>query len=294
MGRRFIMLALIALFALTIATGATATHAASAPVVTFTDETGDAGTAADITTVGVTNDDLGQYSFDVAMATPYGATGAVSLYLDSDLNPATGDPQALGADYLIIDDNTSKSFFFLTWNGTTWADAPANSTVKDSVSTDGMHVFLSVNKSELGNSTGFNFFLVSAEGDGSNGHWDAAPSGAGSWLYKLQAPLKLSLVGAHSFPVKAGGTWGVAVIVGRSDTGGTVGAEGTIVCSATSGSTKLKLDGRAFVSGGSGKPTTAVCSFKVPKKLKHKVLHATVTVSYQGLSVSHSFTTTAK
>jgi hypothetical protein len=94
--------------------------------------------------------------------------------------------------------------------------------------------------------------------------------------------------------VKAGGLWNVALIVGRSDTGGTVGPEGTLVCSATSGSTKLKVDSHAFVSGGSGKPTAAVCTFKVPAKLKHKVLHATVTVTYQGQTVKHSFSTTAK
>jgi hypothetical protein len=42
----------MALLALTLATGATATHAALAPPAAFTDETGDSGTAADITAVG--------------------------------------------------------------------------------------------------------------------------------------------------------------------------------------------------------------------------------------------------
>jgi hypothetical protein len=294
MGRRFITLASMALLALTIATGATATHAALAPVTEFTDAAGDSGTAADITTVDVTNDDLGQYLVDVGLAAPYGGADGMSLYLDTDMNAATGDPHAGGAEYLIIDDNAANSFFFLTWNGTSWIDSPTNATVKDAVSTDQKDVLLSVNKSEIGNATGFNFFVVSSEGDGSDGHWDTAPEGTAVWPYKLQNVLKLSLVAAKSFAVKAGGTWNVAVIVGRSDTGGTVGPEGTLVCSATSGSTKLKLDGHSFVSGGSGKPTAAVCSFKVPAKLKHKVLHATVTVSYQGQTVKHSFTTTAK
>jgi len=293
MGRRLIMLASMALLALTLATGATATHSALAPVTEFTDAAGDSGTAADIRTVDVTNDDQGQYLVDVALATPYGAAGGMSLYLDTDMNAATGDPQSLGSEYLIIDDNAGNAFYFMMWNGTTWVDSPTNSTVKDSVSTDAKDVLLSVNKSEIGNSTGFNFFVLSTEGDGSDGHWDVAPEGTASWPYKLQAPLKLSLVAAKSFAVKAGGTWNLAVVVGRSD-GGTVGAEGTLVCSATSGSTKLKVDTRAFISGGSGKPTAAICSFKVPKSLKHKVLHATVTVSYQGQTVKHSFTTTAK
>ncbi len=294
MGRRFITLASIALLALTIATGATATHATLAPVTEFTDATGDSGTAADITTVDVTNDDLGQYLVDVTVATPYGGADGMSLFLDTDMNAATGDPQFLGSEYQIIDDNTANAFYFLMWNGTSWVDSPTSSTVKDSVSTDGKDVLLSVNKSEIGNSTGFNFFVVSLEGDGTDGHWDAAPEGTASWPYKLQNPLKLALVAVHAFAAKAGGTWEVAMVVGRSDTGGTVGSEGTLVCTATSGSTKLKLNTHAFISGGSGKPTSALCSFKVPKSLKHKVLHATVTVSYQGQTVKHSFTATAK
>ena len=294
MGRRFIVLASMALLALTLVTGATATHSVLAPLVTFTDQTGDSGTAADIATVAVTNDDQGQYSFDVGLATPYTTTGVLSLYLDTDLNPATGDPQSLGADYLLIDDNTSATGYFLKWDGTKWADASPSATVKDSVSTDNKHVLLTVNKSELGNSTGFNLFVETIEGDGSDGHWDDAPSGSGSYQYKLQTVLHLSLVAAHAFAAKAGGTWDIGLIVGRSDTGETVGSEGTLACSATSGSTKLAVDTSAFISGGKGKPTVAVCIFKVPKKIKHKVLHATVTVSYQGQSVKHSFTTTVK
>jgi hypothetical protein len=294
MGRRFIFLASMALFALTLASGATATQSASAPVVTFSDQTGDSGTAADIATVSVTNDDQGQYVFDIALATPYTTTGVASLYLDTDLNAATGDPKSAGADYLLIDDNTSPGWAFLKWDGTKWADASPNATVKDSVSTDNKHVLLSVNKSELGNSTSFNFFAETVEGDGSDGHWDDAPSGSALWQYKLQTVLHLSLVAAHSFAAKAGASWNVGLIVGRSDTGETVGSEGTITCGGTSGSTKLAVDTAAFVSGGKGKPTVAVCGFKVPKKLKHKALHATVTVSYQGQSVKHSFTTTAK
>ena len=115
------------------------------------------------------------------------------------------------------------------------------------------------------------------------------------WPYKLQNVLKLSLVAAKSFAAKAGGTWNVALVVGRSDTGGTVGPEGTLVCSGTSGSTKLKVAGHSFVSGGSGKPTAAICSFKVPAKLQAQAAaRDEVTVSYQGQTVKHSFTATAK
>jgi hypothetical protein len=224
MGRRILMLASMALLALTLATGAAATHSVNAPPVTFTDETGDSGTAADITTVAVTNDDKGQYFIDVSFATPYGATGTLTTFLDTDLNVATGDPQLLGADYALYDDHANHAFSLLKWNGTAWDDAPSASTVTVAVTTDSMKVSLSVNKSDLGDSTGFNFFIGSADGAGGAGHVDAAPSGLSGWQYKLQTPtqLQLSLGAAHAFAVKAGGTWNVALIVIRSDTGATV------------------------------------------------------------------------
>src|SRR5438309_1141397 len=172
MGRRIITLASMALLALTIATGATATRAVNAPTITFTDETGDSGTAADITTVAVTNDDKGQYFIDVSFATPYGATGILTTFLDTDLNAATGDPQLLGADYAVYDDHANHAFSLLKWNGTAWDDAPSAATVTVSISSDSLHVSLSVNKSDLGDSTGFNFFVGSFDGDGSAGHFD--------------------------------------------------------------------------------------------------------------------------
>ena len=76
-------------------------------------------------------------------------------------------------------------------------------------------------------------------------------------------------------------TWLVVAIVGV----------GTIVCKATSGSAHLVLVTHAFISASGS--SAAVCAFKVPKKLKHKLLHGTMTVSYEGSSVTHSFTTKA-
>ena len=107
----------------------------------------------------------------------------------------------------------------------------------------------------------------------------------------LQKQVTLSLLGAKATAVKAGGTWVLALAATRSDTGKTLGSEGTIVCHATSGTTKLALVTHAFVTANGA--SAAVCAFKVPKKLKHKLLHGTMTVSYQGQSITHSFTTKA-
>src|SRR2546430_1411746 len=89
---------------------------------------------------------------------------------------------------------------------------------------------------------------------------------------KGQYRLDLAIGSAVGSPVKAGGTWNVGIAVIRSDTGKTLGPEATIACKGTSGATKLAVTARAFVSGGSGGASAALCLFKVPKKLRHKPL----------------------
>jgi len=296
MGRLPALAALLLLtLTVTASAGAATTHStATAPPVQFTDENGDSGTAPDLKTVDVTNDDKGQYTFTVGFATPYGDTAGLILYLDTDQNAATGDPDALGADYLLGDDHSTHSFFLERWNGTDWEDASSTATVSVSISSDNSRVVASINKTDLGGSTGFNFFAVSVDGDGGDGHFDDAPSGSGSFTYTLQPTVTLALGGATALPVKAGGLWSVVMVVIRSDTGKTVGGEGAIVCRATSGSTKLAVVGHQFVSAGGGKGSGAVCLFKVPTKLKGKTLKATMTVSYSGQSVTHSFSTRAR
>jgi hypothetical protein len=293
MRRLSLALALAAALTLVLATAASSRPAAGITPVVFTDPAGDSGTAADLTNVSVTNDAGGAYSLEVAFATPLVSTSVVDIYLDTDLNPATGDPQSLGAEYVVEDVEGDNSFGFYKWDGTQW-NFVNTTTIHVTGSADLKGLKFDLGSADLGNSKGFNFFVESIDGDGSAGHIDDGPSGSGSWQYKLQSPLRLSFAGGHSFAVKAGGTWVVALVAGRSDTGGTLGPEGALACSATSGATKLALVSHGFVSVGSGKGSVATCAFKVPTKLKHKLLHATVKVSYQGQSVSHSFTTTAK
>jgi hypothetical protein len=281
-----LLLALTALLA-PVGVGAAQERAAAPPVV-FRDASGDGGTAADIATVRVSNDDQGRYTFDVGFATPYPADGGVKIYLDTDLNRATGDPEARGADYVLSDDNAQGTFSFLEWTRG-WKRAPTNASVSDSLSDDGRALSLSVGKSELGNSAGFDLRVESVEGDGSAGHRDLAPS-TGSWRYGLRQLVRLSYVGGHSLFARAGGTWSVLSVVNRSDTGRPVGPEGRIACHADSGSTHLAL-ARRYFTGSDGGAQGAVCTFEVPLRLRNRVLHATITVSYRGQSVTHSFST---
>lgn len=271
-----------------------APHAVTSVPVVFTDAIGDSGTAPDLTQVSVTNDDQGNYAFVATFGTPYGSASSFFIYLDTDSNPATGDPQALGADFLIDEDGSTGEYGFLQWNGSAWVDTPANFTADVSLDSTKNTLTVVVSKTELNNTSTFNFWVASIDGDGSPGHFDDGPSGSGSWSYKLQAPLTLQLAAGHAGTAKAGGTWSLVIAAIRSDTGKTVGLEGAITCSATAHGTKLKLLGRAFVSSGAGGVSAAVCTFVVPKTLKHKLLSGSIHISYGGQTVGKSFTTTVK
>jgi hypothetical protein len=290
--RASIVVAFAAAFLSVLAVPAGARPLAEAPPATFTDQGGDSGTAADITTVNVTNDDKGLYRLDVDFATPYGDTGVLFLYLDTDLNASTGN--SFGADYLLVDNHAKHGFYLEKWVGSDWDDAPSEETVSVSVASDQKNMTVEFNKSDLGDTAGFNFVIYTIEGDGGDGHLDDAPSGTGSWQYKLQETFDLTLGAAKQIAVKAGGNWVLALSAIRSDTGNTVGSEATIACKGSSGSTKLAVTERAFISGGNNAGSVAVCAFKVPKALKHKVLHGTISISDKGQTVTKSFTTTVK
>jgi hypothetical protein len=292
MHRALLALAFAVALTLVLAAAGSARPAAQVAPAVFTDPAGDSGTAADLTSVSATNN-AQAFTFDVGFAAPLVPTSIIDIYVDSDLNGSTGDPQALGADYLVEDVEADHTFGFYKWDGTKWSFV-STTTVAVSASSDQKSLTIDVGLGDLAGSKGFNFFVVSVDGDGTAGHLDDAPSGSGSWQYTYQSPLKLSLAGVKTFVAKAGGKWFVALVARRSDTGATLGAEGTVVCNATSGSTKLTVIDRAFVSAGSGKGSAAVCEFIVPKKLKHKLLQGTIGVAFEGESLKHSFSQRVK
>lgn len=263
--------------------------AITAPPVKFTDPTGDNGTAPDIATVAVTNDEHGQYTFTIGFATPYTGSDEVALFLDTDKNFSTGDPNSLGADYLFIDDFGSHSFDFASWQSNDWAEA-SHATAGVVVSSDGKSVTMTVNKSDLGGSSGFNFFLLSSDGTTFDAaHSDVAPNNNRIFTYSAQPVFTLSPGASQSGPAKAGGTWTVSMSAVRSDTKATVGPGATIACEAAAGTAKLAVVRHAFVSG-----SKAVCTFRVPKADKGKKLRATVTISENGQSATKTFAATAK
>ena len=286
--RTLTVLAAVALSAV----AASSAGAVNAPPVPFTDPTGDSGTAPDVTGISVTNDDRGVYTFTITFATPYASSDIVAIFIDSDKNTATGNPKELGADYLFYDDFSVHQIQLASWQSGTW-QTTTGSTTGVVVAPDGKTVTMTINKSDLGNAAGFNFFVLSSDGTFDVGHTDDAPSGAGTFAYDTQTVFALVPGASHNGAATAGGTWTVSMTAVRSDTKATVGGEGTIACSAGEGSKKLALVLRTFVSAAGGQGSSAVCTFRVPKKPKHALLRATVTVSDAGRSASTSFTATA-
>ena len=260
--------------------------AVTAPPTTYTDPTGDSGTAADISTLSATNDDHGLYTLTIGFATPYTGTDDIAVFVDSDKNSATGDPTFAGADYLLLDDYGSHTYDLASWQNNDWGEA-SHPTMGVVVASDNMSVTFTINKSDLGNSTGFNFFVVTTDGQSSDtGHYDDAPSGTGLFAYDLQTVFSLSTGTFRDGPAKAGGTWTVSANAVRSDNGQPVTSGASVVCSAKEGSKKLSLVSSSFGSSG------AVCTFRLPKKPKHATVRATVKISDNGQSTTKSFTAT--
>ncbi len=257
---------------------ASSAGAVTAPPTTFPDATGDSGTAADISSVAVTNDDHGQYTFTISFATPYVNSDGIAVFLDTDRNSATGDPAVEGADYLFEDDYGSHSFDVASWSNNDWQTAP-NTTASVTVASDNKSITMTINKSELGNSTGFNLFVYTDDGTGGTGREDDA----GFFSYDLQTVFALSPGSFHDGAAKAGGTWTVSMTAVRSDNGQTLTSGASVACAAKEGKKKLAVQSSSW--GRSG----AVCTFRLPKKPKHATVKATVTISDNGQSTTKTF-----
>jgi hypothetical protein len=291
--RRIVAVALVSVAAaLTFALAALASGS-------YKDATGDGKGAPDVQNVSVSGDaGSGQLVFTINVDNfAQGASNATLLFLDTDMKGGTGDTQALGADYAFYVDLAGRSYDFAHWNGTDWADTPS-STVR--VSAGSRSLTISVNKSELGNTSGVNFWVRSATGDPSAGQFDDAPDD-GVWNYTLAAngpDIQSAVIQPTPLLPKAGQLFTVSAL-GLKVTGETDGTPSTLpkpdsfTCTAT-------LAGKPLQATG-----TSGCSWQIPKtlvrpkgkpKAKAKVkevgmvLTVTVNVTYEGVTKSFPYT----
>jgi hypothetical protein len=150
--------------------------------VTYADPTGDGRGAPDIQRVAVSNDDTGRITFRIAVdALPDGSDVRIHLFLDTDRNDTTGDPDALGADYWIAHDEVDDTFWVVRWEAGTWVDTPSASVEMYS---DAAGVSVSVDRKELGNASRFDFWARSRLGTSETETYEDAPD-SGVWTYDL-------------------------------------------------------------------------------------------------------------
>jgi hypothetical protein len=282
----------LALLAVLIAVGS----AGAANSVTFQDSTGEDPAAPDITTVVVSNDDKGAVSFRINIPSRPQLTRDIllDLFIDSDANPATGDPNSLGADYVIQLFLGEIALF--KWDGadfTRRAGDPPATTLNYSW-TGGVTIRISA--TELGNTKALGFAVLAISGlviddvtgniDDTNAVSDVAPaSGSGFWRYDVKiAPARLvfrSLTMAPKTP-KAGKTFTVRMAATRSDTNAAI-VNGQVDCTARAGTRAVRPTSERFVGG------QAVCVMKIPAGTKGKTLRGTITIIFEGKRLVRPF-----
>jgi hypothetical protein len=149
----------------------------------YTDRVGDAiNGAPDISGIAVANDDLGNINVTVTLAnhsSDFQPNEGVLVVMDTDGNGATGNG---GFDYVYAGVKDHTGLF--VWNGS--AFAVASSPSLQSSSAPGQIAFR-INRSDLGNTTGLNFYVETTRDNGAS-IGDDAPDGNGVFTYRLVLP----------------------------------------------------------------------------------------------------------
>jgi hypothetical protein len=238
----------------------------------YTDAAGDGKGSADVTGVSVASDVNGQILFTVSTATHPGADGGVlGLFLDTDVNPASGAPSTLGADFVVA--VNADGYDFGRWTGTGWDWNTPYSTVRVLMSAS--TVSFSVNRSELAAAESINFWVSVARGDTGSGIRDDAPDD-GTFNFTLAAggpDIREVRVRTAPTAPRAGRTFAVApagLVLPPAAVTSRDPLPDSYRCVARLGAKALRGQG----TGG--------CSFAIPRKSKGKRLSVALTVEYQG------------
>jgi hypothetical protein len=244
----------------------------------YTDPSGDSGTAGDITGLTVTSTPNGQIFFGInGNGLSTSKTNVTWLVIDADANPSTGDPDGGGAEYaFVVDDDT---YWFMRWDGSDWVDT-STATVRVMGGPRGL--MISVNRSELGNTSEVNFWAQAY--DETNKRWDNAPDD-GMFNYSLQ------LQGVHILAALVQTTPAAGPKAGKAFTlvpaGLKLPPDGTTAAVTPRPdryTCKATLNGRAVTGTGTGG-----CTWRLPKSARGKVLKVALTVTYEGTTASFPF-----
>lgn len=229
---------------------------------TLTDPQGDAvGGAADITQLVVSNELGGKitFAFTIPDRTAFTSDDLVIIVLNTDEDATTG---VSGSDYAIVLDSTGGTL--LRASGTTFAPAPQTTlTVAD----DGKTV--TINRSDLGETVGFFYFVSSGLASNSTASDDVPDSGVAT--YDLELKPVLNTLAAQFSPAKpkAGKVFRLSRTTLRLDD-----------------RTAVKADAITCVAKLNGKRLAGRCAWRIPSNGKGKRLVVTLTARYKGASAT--------
>ena len=284
----------------TIASGAPeasgSSTGAAANSTTYQDSTGEDPSGPDITTIVASNDDAGTLTFKINVPNRPQLTQDTVLVMDidSDGNPATGDPQNFGADY-IVQLILGEALLF-KWDGTDYQISANQSSLAFSW-TGGPTV--RINAADLNNTRKLSFDAIVVSGvvfdqttgaiDCSQCKRDFAPA-VGVYSYQLNiAKPSLVVRSLRQTPAKptAGQPFTLRLVAARSDTGAVV-QNGRATCVGRVGSAKLAAKVQR-VQGGA-----AVCTWNLPANAKGKTFRGSVSVVFEGLKASKNYAGTIR
>jgi hypothetical protein len=270
--------------------------AGAANTMTYQDSTGENPAAPDITTIVVSNDDTGMLTFQINIPNRPQLTRdiLIDMLVDTDANPATGDPDNLGADYAIELFLGEVALF--KWDGTALTRRAGDPPAVTLIYSWAGGVTIKISAAELGNTKKFGFGVIALSGvvfdettgntDFTNAVADAAPAGI-SGLYKYEvklAPARIVFKTITMTPKtpKAGKTFTVRMAATRSDTKAAI-VNGQVDCTARAGTKAVQPTSERFVGG------QAACVFKVPAGTTGKTLRGTITMIFEGKRLTRPF-----
>ena len=284
----------------TVASGARSGVAAptlvAANSTSYQDSSGENAAAPDITTLTVSNNDAGVISFKINVPNRPQLTQDMLflLFADTDANPQTGDPDSLGADYVIQVFGGEAALF--RWDGSDFTrragDPPATSLIF--AYQGGLTITISA--AELGNTKKLGFAVIAISGvtidpatgdvDFTNAVADSAPAaGAGFYQYEVKiTPPTLVVKKLTPSPARpaAGQAFTLRLVTARSDTGAVV-QNGKVACVGRIGNARLKAQIQRVVAGA------ATCTWNLPPTAKGKTFQGSVAVVFEGLKASQSY-----
>jgi hypothetical protein len=256
---------------------------------TYTDRVGDAiNGAPDISSIAVANDDQGNIAVSVTLAnhpSDFQPNEGILVVMDTDGNAATGNG---GFDYVYAGVKDHTGLF--AWNGSSLSAAAAPTLQSSSIAGQ---ISFRVNRSDIGNTTGLNFYVETTRDNGDS-IGDDAPDGTGVFSYKLVLPAAppptTTTTPAPPRPRFAVAVVGVphpgkAFVVRARVVIGTVSATPSALgCAAKIGTSSVRT---AVLKGAA---PYRVCSLVVPVRATGKTLTVTLLIQYKSQGATRRLT----